>query len=82
MVSDLGVVGNSPDVRLMGNALEERFSRYMHIFTEIPLIFLRHYKLRSTETEGRGGDRLLDRRPLLGTGADSRGGALPASALL
>ena len=24
MVSDLGVVGNSPDVRLMGNALEER----------------------------------------------------------
>lgn len=29
------------------------FSRYMHIFTEIPLIFLRHYKLRSTEKEGR-----------------------------
>ena len=28
------------------------FSRYMHIFTEIPLIFLRHYKLRSTEKEG------------------------------
>ncbi|MEG1864957.1 MAG: (Fe-S)-binding protein [Alistipes sp.] len=27
------------------------FSRYMHIFTEIPLIFLRHYKLRSTEKE-------------------------------
>lgn len=25
------------------------FSRYMHIFTEIPLIFLRHYKLRSGE---------------------------------
>lgn len=25
------------------------FSRYMHIFTEIPLIFLRHYRLRSTE---------------------------------
>ena len=24
------------------------FSRYMHIFTEIPLIFLRHYKLRSS----------------------------------
>lgn len=23
------------------------FSRYMHIFTEIPLIFLRHYRLRS-----------------------------------
>ena len=28
------------------------FSRYMHIFTEIPLIFLRHYELRSTEKEG------------------------------
>lgn len=27
------------------------FSRYMHIFTEIPLIFLRHYKLRSSEKE-------------------------------
>lgn len=27
------------------------FSRYMHIFTEIPLIFLRRYKLRSTEKE-------------------------------
>ncbi len=27
------------------------FSRYMHIFTEIPLIFLRHYRLRSTEKE-------------------------------
>ena len=27
------------------------FSRYMHIFTEIPLIFLRHYKLRSGEKE-------------------------------
>lgn len=27
------------------------FSRYMHIFTEIPLILLRHYKLRSTEKE-------------------------------
>ncbi len=26
------------------------FSRYMHIFTEIPLIFLRRYKLRSKET--------------------------------
>ncbi|MDE5708834.1 MAG: (Fe-S)-binding protein [Alistipes sp.] len=25
------------------------FSRYMHIFTEIPLIFLRHYRLRSGE---------------------------------
>ncbi|HJA96417.1 MAG TPA: (Fe-S)-binding protein [Candidatus Alistipes faecavium] len=25
------------------------FSRYMHIFTEIPLIFLRRYRLRSTE---------------------------------
>ncbi len=25
------------------------FSRYMHIFTEIPLIFLRNYSLRSTE---------------------------------
>ena len=25
------------------------FSRYMHIFTEIPLIFLRHYRLRSKE---------------------------------
>lgn len=28
------------------------FSRYMHIFTEIPLIFLRRYKLRSTEKQG------------------------------
>lgn len=28
------------------------FSRYMHIFTEIPLILLRHYRLRSTEKEG------------------------------
>lgn len=28
------------------------FSRYMHIFTEIPLIFLRRYKLHSTEKEG------------------------------
>ncbi len=27
------------------------FSRYMHIFTEIPLIFLRHYRLRSGEKE-------------------------------
>lgn len=27
------------------------FSRYMHIFTEIPLIFLRQYKLRSSEKE-------------------------------
>ncbi len=27
------------------------FSRYMHIFTEIPLIFLRQYKLRSGEKE-------------------------------
>lgn len=27
------------------------FSRYMHIFTEIPLIFLRHYRLRSTEKQ-------------------------------
>ncbi len=27
------------------------FSRYMHIFTEIPLIFLRHYQLRSGEKE-------------------------------
>lgn len=27
------------------------FSRYMHIFTEIPLIFLRHYKLCSGEKE-------------------------------
>lgn len=26
-------------------------SRYMHIFTEIPLIFLRRYRLRSTEKE-------------------------------
>ncbi|MEG1645496.1 MAG: (Fe-S)-binding protein [Alistipes sp.] len=25
------------------------FSRYMHIFTEIPLIFLRHYRVRSGE---------------------------------
>lgn len=25
------------------------FSRYMHIFTEVPLIFLRHYNLHSTE---------------------------------
>lgn len=25
------------------------FSRYMHIFTEIPLIFLRNYRLKSTE---------------------------------
>ncbi len=28
------------------------FSRYMHIFTEIPLIFLRRYSLRSGEKEG------------------------------
>lgn len=28
------------------------FSRYMHIFTEIPLIFLRRYRLRSGEKEG------------------------------
>ncbi|WP_295992991.1 (Fe-S)-binding protein [uncultured Alistipes sp.] len=28
------------------------FSRYMHIFTEIPLIFLRRYGLRSSEKEG------------------------------
>ncbi|MEG2240284.1 MAG: (Fe-S)-binding protein [Alistipes sp.] len=28
------------------------FSRYMHIFTEIPLIFLRHYQLKSTEKAG------------------------------
>ncbi len=28
------------------------FSRYMHIFTEIPLIFLRRYRLRSREREG------------------------------
>ncbi len=28
------------------------FSRYMHIFTEIPLIFLRQYNLRSTKKEG------------------------------
>lgn len=27
------------------------FSRYMHIFTEIPLIFLRNYKLRPTHKE-------------------------------
>lgn len=27
------------------------FSRYMHIFTEIPLIFLRHYRLRPTAEE-------------------------------
>lgn len=27
------------------------FSRYMHIFTEIPLIFLRNYKLRPTQKE-------------------------------
>ena len=27
------------------------FSRYMHIFTEIPLIFLRHYKLRPQDKE-------------------------------
>ena len=27
------------------------FSRYMHIFTEVPLIFLRHYKLRPSERE-------------------------------
>ena len=27
------------------------FSRYMHIFTEIPLIFLRHYKLRPEAME-------------------------------
>lgn len=27
------------------------FSRYMHIFTEIPLIFLRHYSLRSEAKE-------------------------------
>lgn len=27
------------------------FSRYMHIFTEVPLIFLRHYRLRSTARE-------------------------------
>ena len=27
------------------------FSRYMHIFTEIPLIFLRKYRLRSTEKQ-------------------------------
>ena len=27
------------------------FSRYMHIFTEIPLIFLRHYRLKSGEKE-------------------------------
>ena len=27
------------------------FSRYMHIFTEIPLIFLRRYNLRSGEKE-------------------------------
>ena len=27
------------------------FSRYMHIFTEIPLIFLRHYKLRPEHKE-------------------------------
>ncbi|MBR5812344.1 MAG: (Fe-S)-binding protein [Alistipes sp.] len=27
------------------------FSRYMHIFTEIPLIFLRHYKLQPQEKE-------------------------------
>lgn len=27
------------------------FSRYMHIFTEIPLIFLRHYKLRPEDKE-------------------------------
>ncbi len=28
------------------------FSRYMHIFTEVPLIFLRRYRLRSGEKEG------------------------------
>ncbi len=28
------------------------FSRYMHIFTEIPLIFLKHYKLRVREVPG------------------------------
>ena len=28
------------------------FSRYMHIFTEIPLIFLRRYRLRSGEKQG------------------------------
>lgn len=27
------------------------FSRYMHIFTEVPLIFLRHYRLKSGEKE-------------------------------
>ncbi len=27
------------------------FSRYMHIFTEVPLIFLRHYKVRSSKKE-------------------------------
>lgn len=27
------------------------FSRYMHIFTEVPLIFLRHYRLRSGAKE-------------------------------
>ena len=29
------------------------FSRYMHIFTEIPLIFLRHYRLRTTTSRSR-----------------------------
>lgn len=28
------------------------FSRYMHIFTEVPLIFLRHYRLRTGERQG------------------------------
>ncbi len=28
------------------------FSRYMHIFTEIPLIFLRHYRVRPKRREG------------------------------
>jgi len=28
------------------------FSRYMHIFTEVPLIFLRRYRLRSAEKAG------------------------------
>lgn len=43
------------------------FSRYMHIFTEIPLIFLRRYKLHSTEKEG-SFDRF---RPMPARGAAS-----------
>lgn len=38
-------------IALMVFMISMPFSRYMHIFTEIPLIFMRHYKIKSEARE-------------------------------